>query len=226
MIDTGLVIGICIEYRLYTPLIYISTRTDQDFITPIVKMFSEYKQKLQTEGFEATRKEGYKCLWYLRFSLQGRLFPDEEMSESLQILVVTHLTIWMFVKENLSILIEIDPFVTFQLFLIFYDGLPALIIREKEQELTRSLHYSSSKCNNKEPQDLLSAEQPIHNTLIYLVKDACDFDNLDTKCCFHSFIAEIAKKNYEIPFNDSFESAKYLIMFPNTSLRKYRQKDQ
>ena len=46
MIDTGMVIGICIEYKLYTPLIYISTRTDRDFITPLVKMFSEYRSKL------------------------------------------------------------------------------------------------------------------------------------------------------------------------------------
>ena len=46
LIDTFSVIGICIEHKLYTPLIYISTRIDNDFITPIVKMFCEYKKSL------------------------------------------------------------------------------------------------------------------------------------------------------------------------------------
>ena len=42
LIDTFVVISICIEHKLYTPFIYISTIVDNDFITPIVKMFAEY----------------------------------------------------------------------------------------------------------------------------------------------------------------------------------------
>lgn len=47
LIDTFVVISICIEHKLYTPLIYISTRVDNDFITPLVKMFAEYRKKLE-----------------------------------------------------------------------------------------------------------------------------------------------------------------------------------
>lgn len=42
-IDNFKIIGICIEHKLYTPLIYISSRAE-DFISPLVKMFSEYRK--------------------------------------------------------------------------------------------------------------------------------------------------------------------------------------
>ena len=45
LIDTFKIIGICIEHKLYTPLIYISSRSE-DFISPLVKMFSEYRKTL------------------------------------------------------------------------------------------------------------------------------------------------------------------------------------
>lgn len=48
--DSGLVMSICLEYKLYTPLIYISTHVQNDFISPIVKMFSEYKRCLENEN--------------------------------------------------------------------------------------------------------------------------------------------------------------------------------
>jgi len=33
-------ISICLEHNLFTPLIYICNRADDDFITPLNKMFN------------------------------------------------------------------------------------------------------------------------------------------------------------------------------------------
>jgi hypothetical protein len=41
-LDPGQIISICIEYNLFTPLIYISPRVDDDYFTPIAKMFAIY----------------------------------------------------------------------------------------------------------------------------------------------------------------------------------------
>ena len=38
-IDIGYTITICLELNLFTPLIYICTRKDNDFITPLYKMY-------------------------------------------------------------------------------------------------------------------------------------------------------------------------------------------
>ena len=41
-IDAGFAMSLCLEHGLYTPLIYLCTRNDNDFITPLFKMFSAY----------------------------------------------------------------------------------------------------------------------------------------------------------------------------------------
>jgi hypothetical protein len=42
-IDSGMMTSLCLEHKLFTSLIYISTRgEDKDYITPIVKMFAEF----------------------------------------------------------------------------------------------------------------------------------------------------------------------------------------
>ena len=42
-VDTGNLIQLCLENELFTALIYICTRSNNDFITPLNKMFSIYK---------------------------------------------------------------------------------------------------------------------------------------------------------------------------------------
>lgn len=39
-VETGTFISICLENNLFTPLIYICNRADNDFITPLNKMFT------------------------------------------------------------------------------------------------------------------------------------------------------------------------------------------
>jgi hypothetical protein len=38
-IDLGFSISLCLDYNLFAPLIYICTRKDNDFITPLNKMY-------------------------------------------------------------------------------------------------------------------------------------------------------------------------------------------
>jgi len=42
-INLGETIIKCLQYQLFTPLIYINTRKDNDFVAPLYKMYMEYK---------------------------------------------------------------------------------------------------------------------------------------------------------------------------------------
>ncbi len=44
--EPGNMIQLCLEFNLFTPLIYISTRVNDDFITPLNKMFQIYQVSL------------------------------------------------------------------------------------------------------------------------------------------------------------------------------------
>lgn len=45
---------------LFTPLIYITPRTDQDFITPLNKMFAQYKKLIvDAENGNIVKKDKY-----------------------------------------------------------------------------------------------------------------------------------------------------------------------
>ncbi len=72
--------GLCLEHKLYAPLIYLSIcGEDKDFITPIVKMFAEYRQRMDApEG----NKLGLTCLWYLRMCVRGILFRPEQRMDA------------------------------------------------------------------------------------------------------------------------------------------------
>ena len=57
-IDPGNMIQLCLEFNLFTPLIYISTRVNDDFITPLNKMFQIYLVQLtKADEGEGGREE-------------------------------------------------------------------------------------------------------------------------------------------------------------------------
>ena len=78
-IDTGYLVPICLDYHLYTPLIYICNRADDDFITPLNKLFAHIK--LSEEREEATKPHlVLKLFWYIQLCLKGTMFPEEPLS--------------------------------------------------------------------------------------------------------------------------------------------------
>jgi hypothetical protein len=133
-IDTGYTISLCLEFNLYTALIYICTRSDRDFITPLVKMFAVYKGKSEKNEQDA-QQYGYKCLWYIRTTLQGIMFPDEIIPPKDFNIVLKQMVVWMFVEENLKVLIYIDPFISFEVLLLLFKGQPFQIIEDDTEDL-------------------------------------------------------------------------------------------
>lgn len=86
------IIQLCIEFNLYTPLIYISPRVDDDFITPIVKMFAtykslkeEYERQKNVKTFESVDSsnllEQYQSNYILQFLQDQQIAIPEEAEE-------------------------------------------------------------------------------------------------------------------------------------------------
>ena len=138
--DPGYIISLCLEYNLYTALIYICTRSsDNDFITPLVKMFAVYREKTEKNLPEEAQKNGYKCLWYIKITLNGELFPDDKIPDDVYNVVVRQMVVWIFVEENIKALIEFEPQITFNILLILFQGNAAAVLQENNEDLVKIL---------------------------------------------------------------------------------------
>ena len=132
--DTGFIISLCLEHHLFAALIYICNRSDDDFITPLVKMFAVFKGKYDAKDKD-WQDSGYKCLWYIKMTLNGIMFPEEKMTEERYKIVLRQMICWIFVEENLKILIEIDPEVMFKILFILYQGQAMEVLEEFNEDM-------------------------------------------------------------------------------------------
>lgn len=132
--DTGFIISLCLEHSLFAALIYICNRTDDDFITPLVKMFAVFKGKLENND-PSSLDNGYKCLWYIKMTLNGVMFPEEIISEERYKIVIRQMVVWIFVEENLTSLINIDPDIMFKILIILFQGKPKEILEEYNEDM-------------------------------------------------------------------------------------------
>lgn len=132
--DTGFIISLCLEHNLFAALIYICNRSDDDFITPLVKMFAVFKGKQESQDSSA-QESGYKCLWYIKMTLSGIMFPEEKMSEERYRVVLRQMICWIFVEENLRALIEIDPDIMYKILLILFQGQAMEVLQEYDEDM-------------------------------------------------------------------------------------------
>ena len=132
--DTGFIISLCLEQNLFTALIYICNRSDDDFITPLVKMFAVFKGKYDINDPSA-QEHGYKCLWYIKMTLNGIMFPEEKMTDERFKIVIRQMVVWIFVEENLKILIDIDPEIMFKILFILFQGRAQEIFEEYDDDM-------------------------------------------------------------------------------------------
>lgn len=110
------------DAHLYQGLIYLCTRGNDDFITPLVKFISLYK-KMRIEGNQVERiKLGKLTLWYIKLCLLKKVFPNEPMSQKQWEYVLPEIVSFIMNKENLLLLMDIDAYKTFQLLLILFVG--------------------------------------------------------------------------------------------------------
>ena len=137
-IDIGFLITLCIENQLYVPLMYICTRSDPpDFMTPLVKMFSEYKYRLEGKSSNSNSNEmGMKCLWFIDLTLRGKMFPDATIEVELWKTKVIETIIWSFDQQILSLLILVNPFIAFEIFYMIFDFEISNVIQTSNEKIT------------------------------------------------------------------------------------------
>ena len=139
--DTGFIISLCLEHNLFAALIYICNRSDDDFITPLVKMFAVFRGRHEMNDSSA-QENGYKCLWYIKMTLNGTMFPEEKISDERYKIVLRQMVVWIFVEENLKILIDIDPEIMFKILFILFQGKAQEILEEYDEDMVIFIIYS------------------------------------------------------------------------------------
>lgn len=134
LLDPEFIISLCLEFYLCKALIYICNRLDNDFITPLVKMFMMYKEKLERN--EKNAKEfGFNCLWYIKISLQGIIFPKGQMTPELYKTVVKNLVVWVFIEENIRVLVDLDIEAFFPIIFLFFSSKSNEVLKECNDSL-------------------------------------------------------------------------------------------
>lgn len=133
-LDPEFIISLCLEFHLYKALIYICNRLDNDFITPLVKLFMTYKEKLEKQERDA-KEFGYNCLWYIKISLQGIIFPNDQMSPDVYQTVVKNLVVWVFIEENIKVLFDLDIDAFFPVIFLFFSQKSNIVLQESSDSL-------------------------------------------------------------------------------------------
>ena len=104
-IDPCPLITLCLEFHFFKPLIYICTVYTDDFITPLIKIFSLYEQNTNKNDSSL----GRKCLEFLKMSLNRKLITGGLIDINKYQLVLEQLIVWVFEIDNMRDLMEIEP---------------------------------------------------------------------------------------------------------------------
>ena len=110
LIKPSLYLSICEEYGLITGFIFISTNSAlQDYKSPLKKIF-----KLMIAEKDETKQlhHLYKILWFVRMTLKGKKFPDNEILEKDKENVFTDVIKWVFKRNHLIYLLKLDSTTT------------------------------------------------------------------------------------------------------------------
>ena len=204
------------EMNLITPLIYLNMNgQNEDYFAPLNKMFDYFKTKAPSlscfsdKNFaydkainerKATLKEvenckqyyGHKILWYIKFCLNGRKFPDEEkMNENLYKKLVPDITYWLLSEKIIKEFLDFDPKNYFSLHknIFSIDNLYNKLVESAKDQKTKvealARLLSEVKIDDIEPLSLID----------YLV-GWCKIKNEDNIYFYlYDFIIYVSKKN-------------------------------
>jgi Golgi CORVET complex core vacuolar protein 8 len=180
LIDTGLMMSLCLEHKLFSSLIHISTNSfDKDYITPIVKLFAEFRQE---SNAPQKRFLGLQSLVYLRLCTRGLGFPFRRPLEERE-QCIKHILIWMLVRENLQNLLEFEPHLTLQIFLeFFYDPENRRILVGAE-DLRESL-WKGLRASSLEGADA-------HLLVLESLRQALSPGDFTQQNLYHNFVIEV-----------------------------------
>ena len=210
-IDIGFLITLCIENQLYVPLMYICTRSDPpDFMTPLVKMFSEYKHRLE-EKSSNSYDMGMKCLWFIDLTLRGKMFPDTTIEVELWKTKVIETIIWAFDQQILSLLIVVNPFIAYEIFYMVFDKEISDVIETSNENITI---YSGSNVPTEHRKLLFGDIQGKNITLcdmITLIYES-SIDIKEAETLLYYFLAKMyASYNFPLKLNIVKEIIVYIL---------------
>ncbi|CAK64560.1 unnamed protein product (macronuclear) [Paramecium tetraurelia] len=83
-IDIGYTYDVCLSKEIYTPLLYICPRKEEDFLTPLNKMYEKHKQELYE-----------KCLWFIEITQKQILFPNDQIPLEIWKKAVRQQMLWL-----------------------------------------------------------------------------------------------------------------------------------
>ncbi|KAL4492586.1 hypothetical protein ABPG72_007699 [Tetrahymena utriculariae] len=182
----------CVEYQLFTPLIYISTRKDNDFISSLEKMYNEYQTALREQGVKKNiEKYVYRCLWFIRLTLQQKLYPNDQIEENKFPSALRTVVSWFFSDQVIIDFAKVDSAVYFEVVYLLFVGKPANILREKDQLLFRYFLYDSEQ----KDQNVIQYPNFVHEQMIkkiYKILKPVINKNEKIKKDFYYFVGRVA----------------------------------
>jgi len=132
--DCFVLLHLCLEYNFYKALVDICTKVDDNYITPFVKLTSDYQFAKGQGREEDARNYGYRCLWYLKLCINKKLVSKSDSAEKQHERwknIIFQLMVMIFEPKNLQMLFEVDGELSICLMLLFFVGDLAELVEEK-----------------------------------------------------------------------------------------------
>jgi len=132
--DCFILLHLCLEYNFYKALVDICTKVDDNYITPFVKLTSDYQFAKANGKEEDARNYGYRCLWYLKLCINKKLVSKSDTAEKQHERwknIMFQLMVMIFEPKNLQMFFEVDGELSICLILLFFVGDLAELVEEK-----------------------------------------------------------------------------------------------
>ena len=209
-VDTENIKSKCEEMSLITPLIYIYMNgKDEDYFAPITKMFDQYLKAIEIDHFDGYYKFyektknlselkkskqylGHKLLWYIKWCLKGKKFPNPKinMDRDKYHQAISKITYWLLTQKVFLEFVRFDH-------ANYFDILNQLFSNEKLYKIINeastnndekisalaTLYNESFKLNDVEPYSLIK----------YLVNQCDVYPDEKIKLLANELVAKASK---------------------------------
>ncbi|CAD8088898.1 unnamed protein product [Paramecium sonneborni] len=230
LLDPIIVQQLCIENNLFTLLIYISPRVDEDYKTPLFKMYAVFRQLVKgdqsslekyfksiqmemTNNKQMIDKEiqllGYKCLWNLHMLLIGELFPQQKIPEEQWASILAEILSWLLQYDTLEEFLKIDA-------PIFLNELLIIFTEKDKYEQLQQLKITIAG-DQLQVDDLTLSE-----IIVLLLEASSKILNIENQ--ISTFVYEIMKLGYKIKYEHFLNVLKFHFKDPYVTLQTLVEK--
>ena len=198
-LDIEFVEDLCLQNSLFTPLIYLRTRYLHDFNSPLLKMFQAYQQTAEADP-ERAKKYIYKCMWMLRMTLNGKVYPNDDIDAAQLPDIVRQTVVWIFFDDIHRVLAKVHSAVFFEVLALLFAGRPREILLHYDKDL---YHYfigdESSGDRVVLPEEIKEFRPGMFHTLMIRKINAHLSQHMETypavKLAFGDFVLRVATED-------------------------------